>query len=193
MVELLYITPKADEQIRKVMGVCYEKEVSLDGMCKAIEAGHHAILEHAYATFKIRCSVGVLGQLTRHRHLSFMVKSTRAADFWLEDLYPLDELHDYVEQMERAIIDYRELISCGVKKEDAAYMLPRALLTNVVVTGNFRAWFEYLPKRLCQRAMLEHRKIAERIHTILIQECPKVFAVKLLNCENCKELSCKYH
>lgn len=47
---------------------------------KAVEAGHLSVLEHCYASFEITVSTSVLLQLTRHRHLSFTVQSSRGCE-----------------------------------------------------------------------------------------------------------------
>ena len=99
---------------------------------------------------------------------------------------------DYCESVDNSFKEYKELIDSGVPLEDAAYVLPKGTITKLRVSGNFRAWREYLQKRLCKRAMPEHRKIAERIWTELQIAAPEVFFDSLLNCENCKESSCKF-
>jgi thymidylate synthase (FAD) len=76
--------------------------------------------------------------------------------------------------------------------QDLAYLLPQGTMTNMVVTGNFRAWYEYLPKRLCKRAMPEHRKVAEAIHNLLAHYVPEVFDRNFLNCKNCTEKGCDF-
>ena len=63
----------------------------------------------------------------------------------------------------------------GYAHQDAAYFLPQGVLTSMVMTGNLRAWYEYLPKRLCKRAMPEHRKVAEMIYAELKKAMPEVF------------------
>lgn len=87
---------------------------------------------------------------------------------------------------------YHDCIKDGLKEQDAAYFLPQGVETSLVVTGNFRAWYEYLPKRLCRRAMPEHRKLAEDIHKLLADAAPEIFDRCMLNCDNCKERSCEF-
>ena len=183
--------------IMGALGKCYGKKCGVLTLKKSMEAGHLSILEHAYATFDIRCSLAVLGQITRHRHFSFTVKSSRGAKFSLDDLYlpdSIDNIADthYKEQIYSVITDYLELINCGVPVEDAAYLLPKGMLTELRITGNLRAWYEYLPKRLCERALPEHRKIAIIIQEELESVMPEIFAGVTANCESCKEAKCKF-
>ena len=79
-----------------------------------------------------------------------------------------------------------------ITRHNLAYLLPQGTMTNMVVTGNFRAWYEYLPKRLCKRAMPEHRKVAEAIQESLAIYVPEVFDRNFLNCENCTEKGCDF-
>lgn len=185
------------EVISGAMGKCYEKTVGTKGVLKAVEAGHLSILEHAHATFDIECSLGVLGQLTRHRHLSFTVMSTRGAKpkgVIVPEKFRCDDeaYNKYMDIIEEAVRGYGDLLQMGVALEDAAYVLPKGTKTKLRVTGNFRAWFEYLPKRLCKRAMPEHRELAQLIHDELRFYVP-LFDREFLNCGNCTEHGCSFH
>ena len=191
VVKLVSITPNYKELLMLACSKPYGKDVSLKGLKHIIEAGHLSILEHCYASFEVKCSVRVLGQLTRHRHLSFTCQSARGKEF---DTFVDPAIKQTVSLDNHAIGNfYRHEIWKGTPFEDAAYYLPQGIETNIVVTGNFRAWFEYLPKRMCKRAMPEHRQLALAIHEILKKEAPEVFELCRMNCENCKERSCEFH
>ena len=116
------------ENILGAMGMCYGKTCGTKALQKSIEAGHLSLLEHSMATFEIECSLGVLGQITRHRHLSFTVKSSRGAEFD-EAIIP-EEIkknknneETYTWFIDKAINTYGKLIDSGVPLEDAAYLL----------------------------------------------------------------------
>lgn len=189
--ELISITPGYMELLKTACSQPYGKSVTDKSVKKIIESGHLSVLEHCYASFLVKCSVRVLGQLTRHRHLSFTVKSARGSQF---DTFvnpitfergPLDDVS--------AGIDYVNVIVFeNATEEQAAYYLPQGVETSMVVTGNFRAWYEYLPKRVCRRAMPEHRKLAELIHQELAKAAPEIFDRTFLNCINCIESSCEF-
>lgn len=189
--ELISITPGYMELLKTACSQPYGKSVTDKSVKKIIESGHLSVLEHCYASFLVKCSVRVLGQLTRHRHLSFTVKSARGSQF---DTFvnpitfergPLDDVS--------AGIDYVNVIVFeNATEEQAAYYLPQGVETSMVVTGNFRAWYEYLPKRLCRRAMPEHRELAELINQELAKAAPEIFNRTFLNCSNCIESSCDF-
>nr|DAS89543.1 MAG TPA: Thymidylate synthase complementing protein [Caudoviricetes sp.] len=187
--ELISATHEPLELLKKAAGQCYQREATDATIKHIIEAGHLSVLEHAYASFAVSCSLTVLLQLTRHRHLSFTVQSSRGT--LLDDLHETGILQ--VDAQNRgALHRYHQLASEGYRKDDLAYILPKGITYHLVVTGNFRAWFEYLPKRLCQRATAEHRELAKKIHHFLCLLCPEVFCRVQLPCTTCKERSCAF-
>lgn len=212
-VKLLSITPNYMELLKAACGKPYGNDVSEKGIKAIIESGHLSVLEHCYASFEVKCSVRVLGQLTRHRHLSFTVKSARGSKFdklvipsgVQEALKKEAETQKVVNaavprtvKNASALLEmvalsiYNDLIEQGVSEQDAAYLLPQGAETSMVVTGNFRAWYEYLPKRECKRAMPEHRKLAYNIHMALSKAAPEIFHRCFLHCGNCKEKGCDF-
>ena len=94
--------------------------------------------------------------------------------------------------IDEAMDNYHRLIAKGHSVEEAAYVLPKAAEYKLVVTGNFRAWFEYLPKRMCLRASKEHRELARQINKELKVVCPKVFKYCKMTCGDCKEKGCSF-
>ena len=189
--ELISITPDYMELLKTACSQPYGKDVTDKSVKKIIESGHLSVLEHCYASFLVKCSVRVLGQLTRHRHLSFTVKSARGSqcDTFVNPFTfergPLDDVSAGIDYVDAIVFE-------NAKEEQAAYYLPQGVETSMVVTGNFRAWYEYLPKRVCRRAMPEHRKLAELIHQELAKAAPEIFDRTFLNCSNCIESSCEF-
>ena len=188
--KLISITPNAMSLLKRAAGQCYQKEASDAVIQHIINAGHLSVLEHCYATFEVTCSITTLLQLTRHRHFSFTVQSSRGSE--LTSVYKTgDELIDHMAKHMMQV--YHDKVAEGDrKKEDLAYMLPKAAEYKLVITGNFRAWFEYLPKRLCKRASKEHQELAQKIYQALVAACPQVFGNVKPNCEHCNEKGCSY-
>ena len=169
---------------------CYQKEATDATIKHILDAGHLSVLEHAYASFEITCSLTVLLQLTRHRHLSFTVQSSKGSTLSGMERRGIERIDNY---NQKTMAFYNELIYDGIRPEDAAYVLPKAALYRFVVTGNFRAWYEYLPKRLCKRASKEHQKLAQLLHNELCLLCPEIFCHVKSNCAMCNERSCDFH
>lgn len=190
-VDLISMTPNYMALLECACKQPYGKDVTAKSIKKIIESGHLSVLEHCYASFLVTCSVRVLGQLTRHRHLSFTCKSARGSRFdTLVNPYTLERVPLSTFNVGRT---YNSALSDkDTKEEQAAYFLPQGVETSLVVTGNFRAWYEYLPKRLCKRAMPEHRKLAEAIQKCLADAAPEIFDKNFMNCKNCTERSCDF-
>lgn len=189
--ELISITPGYMELLKTACSKPYGNDVSNKGIQHIINSGHLSVLEHCYASFEVECSVRVLGQLTRHRHLSFTCKSARGSTFNTMEFPPTSPAV-LRELSSAALVPYNSALEAGVKEEDAAYLLPQGARTSIVVTGNFRAWFEYLPKRMCKRAMPEHRELASKIQQALAEAAPEIFKRNFMNCDNCTESSCEF-
>src|SRR5699024_1940335 len=131
------------------------------------EQQHGSILEHATATLYFTgVSRAFLTELTRHRHLSFSVRSQRfvnesGANIVLPPaLRNLEEdpggFVDLVEhQADGCAFIYGELVyaleDSGVKRkqarEAARSILPNMTETKMVVTGNLRAWLQVIERR----------------------------------------------
>lgn len=191
------------------MGKCYGKRVNEKILANAVKAGHRSLLEHVLVTFDMTMSEKCLAQITRHRWLSFTVQSTRGADFSdmgyfnpsffvetgnLNDERTEPDLHFCLAD---GINCYSEILE-NLKdeprgKEIAGYALPMGTNVNLTVSGNLRAWLEYLPKRLCKRASVEHQLIAREVYRQLNEVYPSIINKEVLGiCENCKESSCDF-
>ena len=180
------------------MSMCYGSKCSINSLVKAVSAGHLSLLEHANATFELECSQKCLAQITRHRHFSFTVESTRGKDITDNGYYDVSEgdkrLNELLkEYWELTIKTYGLMLQHGKSKEHAAYVLP--LMTNVkfYISGNLRVWFEYLQKRLCNRASDEHKELALEIYKRLHVMYPSIFNTDVMGlCCGCKESSCDF-
>ncbi len=210
------ITPDAEVEIEKACRTCYSSWHRFDPpkstgelIQKVIKKGHHSVLEHASAIFRVKNVSRVLThELVRHRLMSYSMESQRyviyadkkdrkkTKDFNYvippsfegksiskpEILhYPPegDENTSVVKQYQSVIKNcyslYEKILDCGVSPEDARYVLPNATFTEIIISGNLRAWRELLVKRCNPRAHWEIRKMAVTIKDILIEKCPNVF------------------
>jgi thymidylate synthase (FAD) len=179
---------------------CYQRKVGPKTLLShVVGSGHLSVLEHCSASIVTDFSLAVLGQITRHRHLSFTVMSTRGADIPQNFIVPKEiekseMASDYIDQAIRCFRLYNQMIESGISHEHAAYILPKSMVTKLVITGNFRAWYEYLPKRECKRALQEHRDFANDAHKALAIAAPEIFDRNFMGCKDCKEIvKCKFH
>jgi len=189
-VELLFITPNAEKLIESAGRTCYlsfgkqGKDTEKAFIKMLIKRGHLSVLEHAYATFRISgVSRAFTHQLVRHRLCSYTQQSQRYVDesnfnyVEPESVKNNAEAHSiFTEFMESAKKAYSELQKLGVKNEDARFVLPNAVETQIVVTANLREWRHIIELRGEPGAQWEIRKAAIEILRILKKHAPTVFA-----------------
>lgn len=86
------------------------------------------------------------------------------------------DLEDVPREYVRAAGVYYSLLSQGVRREDARYVLPHSLRTRIVVTMNARELVQvFLPLRMCTRAQWEIRHVAWLLWRELVKIHPRLF------------------
>ena len=178
-VQLEFITPNALEQIGRYAGICYnsslDKEACIKRAISCKDKGHLATLRFAHATFRVSgISRACSHQFVRSKHLDFLQRSQRycredGTDFVFPHLNK-DQSFDVALHYEYCLQMYERLIKEGVKKEDARFVLPEATTTELVVTGNFQAWIDFIKLRADKHAQWEIREVARTINNILAKE-----------------------
>jgi len=181
-VQLLAITPDAESLIEKAGRVCYNTQDKLgtteDRIQKWIKSGHESMIEHANATFYIRCSRVVTHELVRHRIASYSQRSQRYVNEGESKYITPPELEDsaiFKNAIKQCYTVYNYLLTLGHKKEIARYVLPNACETQIVCTWNFREIRHIIQLRTSERALPEMRAVATEICRIMKEQCPRVF------------------
>ena len=188
-VKLLAITPNAEKIIEQAGRTCYQSASRIEHgsemklIFKMIEMGHHAVLEHACATFKVTgVSRSFTHQLVRHRLCSFSQQSQRYVnekkfDFVEPESIACDtEAHSLFEQfMVQAKAAYCRLQKLGIKNEDARFVLPNAVESEIVISANFRQFRHMFCLRCGRHAQWEIRKVCLCMLQVLQKEAPSVF------------------
>ena len=163
-VELLQITPNALEFIGRCAGICYNSNLDRNSCQKRAvsckDKGHLATLRFAHATFRVAgISRACSHQFVRSKHLDFLQRSQRyckEVDTWKiipNGLTP-EQRADLLLAYGTAQNVYNSLIGSGVKKEDARFVLPEATTTELIVTGNFQAWLDFIELRADKHAQI---------------------------------------
>lgn len=147
-----------------------------------LEVGHHAVLEHASVTMYLTgLSRSVVHELTRHRHFSFSQLNPRhvpsgevafvepagiAGDADLHARFSaatgaalaaytelLDGLEQRIADVPNASLRRRQALQA------ARSVLPNALETRVVISGNYRTWRHFVAMRASEHADVELREL----------------------------------
>ena len=194
-IELVASTPNPELVIANAARTCYDsKEKDLESSRKMIKAivksGHESCVEHATATFRLLDVSRVLThELVRHRLLSFSQRSQRYVkenepSYVIPDVLVDDNAVNQKMLLARDIFEkamqsawdaYSLLLNYGLKPEDARFVLPNACTTEIVVSGNFREYRNFLKLRLSPRAQWEIRKAAHIILDKLYEIAPSCF------------------
>jgi len=149
------------------------------------QQGHWSIAEHATATLYFTgVSRAFLTELTRHRHLSFSVESQRFINANDANIVMPPAMRDLDEEdqdgflllAEESIEDYKAIQTAlnhlpkKQRNEAARALLPNAVETRMVVTGNLRAWNEVIQRRTQPDADAEIQQVmrlaAQELHTV---------------------------
>jgi thymidylate synthase (FAD) len=188
-VELLSITPNAEKLIEAAGRTSY---MSFDKQGQdsekrfirmLVKSGHHSVLEHAYATFRISgASRSFTHQLVRHRLCSFIQQSQRYVDESKFNYIEPDSIKTnpkahsiFIDFMSKAKETYVKLNGLKIKKEDARYVLPNAVESEIVVSANFREWRNIIDLRGKAQAQWEIRRVTIEILKILKKHAPNIF------------------
>lgn len=188
-VQLLSITNMGEKICEFGARTCYDsgakttEESYKTLLSTLLKSGHLSVFEHASASFDINgISRAASHQLVRHRLSSFSQRSQRYVNenafeyvvpHVIEDNPDAKKIYDDV--MENINEAYNKLITLGVKKEDARFLLPNAASTSLVMTANFRQWLHVIDMRVSRGAQWEIRELLTLIWKELYQQAPSVF------------------
>ncbi|MEU4534318.1 FAD-dependent thymidylate synthase [Streptosporangium sp. NPDC023825] len=167
-----------------------ETSLNRDYLGKSIiNNGHYSVLEHGSFVFHVKgISRALLAELTRHRHLSPSVESLRFCpprDYVMHPtLRPYNYLHEAIERhwqetLQVYFMIFDTLTVDGLTKkqarEAARMVLPLSTATDLVISGNARAWREVLAKRFDPAADKEIYELAGTFLSILKDVAPAAF------------------
>ena len=82
---------------------------------------------------------------------------------------------------------YNHLLSQGVAKECARFVLPQATMTRLYMTGSVRSWIHYIDLRSENGTQKEHMDIAEAVRCIFICKFPTISSALGWNKKDCPE------
>ena len=183
-VELLQITPNAEEFIGKCASICYDSSTDSGACVKraaaCVNKGHLATLRFAHATFKVSgISRACSHQFVRSKHLDFLQRSQRyCSEEEVSFVIPYKTVDDCsaMHKHNAYCLDlYRKLLAAGVRKEDARFVLPEATCTSLIVTGNLQAWLDFINLRSGKEVQWEIRQVALKIKELLHEQCPNIY------------------
>ncbi len=191
-VELLWITPEAEKQIETAGRTCYKSEdkITADSAFKFVEqmrkSGHHAMIEHAVASFRIVTDRGITHEIVRHRLASYAQESTRYCNYSGEKFgkecsficppgLDSEQLGFWKSACRASEESYFLMLEAGCSPQIARSVLSNCLKTEIVMMANLREWRHFIKLRASSAAHPQIRPIARDILWHLMQHAPSVF------------------
>ena len=216
---LVTVTPDAEKTIGYIARVSNpnnQDNPKVAGLLKyCIEHGHWSIFEQAHMTLQIETTRGIAAQILRHRSFTFQEFSQRYADTNLLDSPVIPELRrqdtknrqnsiDDIPETERAFLQgrikqyfdegqalYNDLLSSGIAKECARFVLPLATPTRIYMSGSVRSWMHYIQLRTANGTQKEHMDIANLCRDHFICNFP-IISKALDWCPDADDCDCNY-
>ena len=202
-VELLSITPEAEKTMAYIARVSNPKNQTNENFSRllkyCIKHEHWSVFEQSCMTLQIETNRGIAAQILRHRSFTFQEFSQRYADANLLGIdIPIPELRRQDLENRQNSIDnipeeikikfhqkiadlfnkssnlYQEMLSDGIAKECARFILPLATPTRIYMTGSCRSWIHYIQLRTKVGTQKEHMDIAESCKKIFKEHFPNV-------------------
>ena len=200
-VKLIQVTPEPENQmayIARVSNPNNQENESYAGLLKyCIKNEHWSVFEQAFMTLEINTTRGLAAQILRHRSFTFQEFSQRYSDVnLLDEEIPIPDLRrqdksnrqnsidDLSEEQTRLLQEqirlhfsqakdlYEKLLSQGVAKECARFVLPLATPTRLYMTGSCRSWIHYINLRSGHGTQKEHMDIANACKDIFREVFP---------------------
>ena len=202
-VKFVSITPDAEKMMAYIARVSNpsnqqnEKYAGLLQYC--IKHNHWSVFEQSSMTLEIETTRGLAAQILRHRSFTFQEFSQRYADTKLldsqipvpdlrsqdlknrqnsNDDIPQEKKEEYQALIARHFEDsmnlYNSLLSEGVAKECARFVLPLATPTRLYMTGSCRSWIHYINLRSAHGTQREHMDVVEKARSIFVEQFPSV-------------------
>jgi len=168
----------AEEIIESIENNTIERRVKV-----CVEKGHHSVLEHAVFTFSIEGISRVTShQLVRHRIASYSQQSQRYVKMKGEEpeyVTPPSVAErfsfNFERTMEYCYKTYQAMLKDGIPSEDARYILPSAMCTNILVTMNARELLHFFKLRCDKAAQWEIREMACKMRKLVREVAPVIF------------------
>ena len=202
-VKFVSITPDAEKMmayIARVSNPSNQQNEKYSGLLKyCIKHNHWSVFEQSSMTLEIETTRGLAAQILRHRSFTFQEFSQRYADTKLLDTeipvpdlrsqdtknrqnsnddIPQEKKEEYQALIARHFEDsmnlYNSLLSEGVAKECARFVLPLATPTRLYMTGSCRSWIHYINLRSAHGTQREHMDVVAKARSIFTEQFPSV-------------------
>lgn len=148
--------------------------VAKEVLGRIIKAGHESILEHITLTYSVKgLSRACLQELSRHRHISLSVESTRhTLRKQLENEQWVESFADKLLPCQRDLLYYAVKLAkiSDYGNDELKYYLPEFWPTNLILTSNIRELRHIIKLRTNPAALNEFRVLAYSLYEAVPEE-----------------------
>lgn len=151
---------------------------------KGVPFDPEILMDHVVYMFEIEeCSRVTTHQLVRHRAVSYDQESQRFSAATREGVVTPPSIKSneqaykaYDEALKAVYAAYEKMVSAGVPKEDARYVLPSAIKTKLVMTLSARSLMHMVWQRTALQAQWEIRELATTLQNLAKDATPELWA-----------------
>lgn len=182
--------------IEKAARTCYKTEGNISQdissavkmINKLIEMGHTAMLEFADIHILLRCDVGVYKDLTRQRHCSFAIESTRYCNYskdkfgneitFIKPINIKDNTDEYAiwyNTMYEIEQSYNQMANLGCTPDQLRMLLPHSTAAFVNMKANIREWRHIFSLRCAKAAHPSVRQVMLMTLNAFHRQIPVLF------------------
>jgi thymidylate synthase (FAD) len=167
----------------------YEESLHTPPSEYLLKLPHSTIKRMNYLTIAITgLSTKCVSQLRTHAtRLTFVSTSTQYSSYEnRQDNFVLPEglSENHGKLMKEAYRnienEYAKLLTLGVDKDKAGYLLPQGLRKALIISGNLDAWQYVISLRLCNRNTKETQHVMRLIYNAIEKECGPEYVVGML-------------
>ena len=184
---------KIMKKIERACRTCYRSEgkISEDSyktlLTNCITRGHESVLEHEKVTVRIYSDIGSYKDLTRHRHASFSVESTRYCSYdkdkfgneisFINPVYMEDKevYKTWENTMKEIEIGYKKMKELGATTDMCREILPHSTAAEYTMTANIREWKHILVLRTTKHVHPSIRQVLIPLLKYFKEEMPEIF------------------
>ena len=198
IVEPWFMVEKIDgkkimKKIERACRTCYRSEGKISEnsyktlLTNCITRGHESVLEHEKVTVRIYSDIGSYKDLTRHRHASFSVESTRYCSYdkdkfgneisFINPIYMEDKdvYKTWENTMKEIENGYKKMKELGATTDMCREILPHSTAAEYTMTANIREWKHILSLRTTKHVHPSIRQVLIPLLKYFKEEMPEIF------------------
>ena len=158
-------------------------------LTSCLNRGHESVIEHEKISIRMCCDVGCYKDITRHRHASFSIESTRYCNYskdkfdnqinfikpcnieegtsrydtWEECMQKIEECYNNMAEIEGTTVDQLRML------------LPHSTAAELYMTANIREWRHILSLRADKHAHPSVQQVMIPLLLFLQEKMPELF------------------